>query len=227
MLQWLTTHEPSTEHDLSSGLRDNFNPRAQWKSAINSVQLLQRLNRPGSPASSDKSGISGGWKNENQSVVGDATSATSGDSGARGFTSDEDDEDSPSSGEKQKRKTESHLRVPVPQRSRLPTHPDADHHDADTSEPPSESQALKKQEEHVDPDAVAAEQSHLDGPPPLVGVQHPSEHEEVPPPDYSLDEEEEEALQMPGSFDFGEAGENKKKHPKGIVESMKHLGVGT
>ncbi|KZT40415.1 Pkinase-domain-containing protein [Sistotremastrum suecicum HHB10207 ss-3] len=83
---WLTTHEPSTEHDLSQGLRENFNPRARWNSAINSVRALHRLN---SPASSDKSGVSGGWKNDNHSVAGDTTSATSADSGGRGLTSDE------------------------------------------------------------------------------------------------------------------------------------------
>ncbi|ETW78418.1 hypothetical protein HETIRDRAFT_479585, partial [Heterobasidion irregulare TC 32-1] len=41
---WLTTHEPSTEHDLS-GLRNNFNPRARWKSAIHSAVALSRFSR--------------------------------------------------------------------------------------------------------------------------------------------------------------------------------------
>lgn len=221
-LQWLTTHEPSEEHDLSQGLRENFNPRARWRSAINSVQAMQRIV---SPASSDASGVSGGWKNESRSVVGgDTTSATSIET-SRGLTSDEDDDYSP---DNEKRKPGSHLRVPGPERARLPTHPDADVHEADTSEPPSEAQALKKQEEHVDPDAVAQENSHLDGPPPTVGIQHPSLHEDVSAEaGYALDEDEEEALQMPGSFDFGEAGEKKKKNPKGIVESMKHLAMGS
>ena len=41
--QWLTIHTPSTETDLP-GLRENFNPRARWKSAINSTRALIRLN---------------------------------------------------------------------------------------------------------------------------------------------------------------------------------------
>ncbi|KAJ8520214.1 hypothetical protein ONZ45_g2942 [Pleurotus djamor] len=40
---WLTTHEPSTEHDLSSGLRDHFDPRARWRSAIASARAINRL----------------------------------------------------------------------------------------------------------------------------------------------------------------------------------------
>ncbi|KAF9781001.1 Pkinase-domain-containing protein [Thelephora terrestris] len=39
---WLTIHTPSTETDLP-GLRDNFNPRARWRSAINSTRALVRL----------------------------------------------------------------------------------------------------------------------------------------------------------------------------------------
>ncbi|TFK24578.1 Pkinase-domain-containing protein [Coprinopsis marcescibilis] len=40
---WLTTHTPSTAHDLSSGLRDNFNPRARWRSAIASARALNKF----------------------------------------------------------------------------------------------------------------------------------------------------------------------------------------
>jgi calcium/calmodulin-dependent protein kinase I len=59
-LQWLTTHEPSTEHDLS-GLRDNFNPRARWKAAIAGARALHRFGSSGS-RSSTTSKSSGGWK---------------------------------------------------------------------------------------------------------------------------------------------------------------------
>ncbi|KAF7303628.1 Protein kinase domain-containing protein [Mycena indigotica] len=41
---WLTTHDPSTEHDLGAGLRENFDPRARWRSAIASARALSRLN---------------------------------------------------------------------------------------------------------------------------------------------------------------------------------------
>ncbi|KAI0059845.1 Pkinase-domain-containing protein, partial [Artomyces pyxidatus] len=58
---WLTTHNPSTEHDLS-GLRDNFNPRARWRSAIASARAVARFNSHGS-AHSERSATnsSGGW----------------------------------------------------------------------------------------------------------------------------------------------------------------------
>jgi calcium/calmodulin-dependent protein kinase I len=59
---WLTTHIPSTEHDLSEGLRENFDARAQWRAAIASARVLARLNRVGS--ASRQSTSSGGWKNE-------------------------------------------------------------------------------------------------------------------------------------------------------------------
>lgn len=67
-LQWLTTHEPSTEHDLS-GLRNNFNPRARWKSAIHSAVALSRFSRTSARTKSLESagdgrqstGSSGGW----------------------------------------------------------------------------------------------------------------------------------------------------------------------
>jgi len=55
---WLTTHKPSTEHDLAVGLRENFDARAQWQSAITSARSL----RPLSPSSLSRSSTaSGGW----------------------------------------------------------------------------------------------------------------------------------------------------------------------
>ncbi|KAF9643650.1 Pkinase-domain-containing protein, partial [Thelephora ganbajun] len=39
---WLTIHTPCAETDLP-GLRENFNPRARWKSAINSTRAVIRL----------------------------------------------------------------------------------------------------------------------------------------------------------------------------------------
>ena len=55
----MTTHEPSTEHDLSHGLRENFDARARWRAAIASARALYRLKRMGS---SRQSTSSGGWK---------------------------------------------------------------------------------------------------------------------------------------------------------------------
>ncbi|KAF9220364.1 Pkinase-domain-containing protein [Gyrodon lividus] len=57
---WLTTHEASTEHDVGAGLRENFNARKRWRSAINSARALHRFGRRSSAASLSSSG-SGGW----------------------------------------------------------------------------------------------------------------------------------------------------------------------
>ncbi|KIY53133.1 Pkinase-domain-containing protein, partial [Fistulina hepatica ATCC 64428] len=61
---WLTTHIPSTEHDLSTGLRQHFNPAARWKSAIASVRAVNRFNT----GSSSRSGDSGGWKDSDDDL---------------------------------------------------------------------------------------------------------------------------------------------------------------
>ncbi|KAJ7171144.1 CAMK/CAMK1 protein kinase [Mycena filopes] len=61
---WLTTHEPSTEHDLAIGLRENFDAKARWKTAIAGARALGRLNSGLALArktSSNASGSSGGW----------------------------------------------------------------------------------------------------------------------------------------------------------------------
>ncbi|KZT06205.1 Pkinase-domain-containing protein [Laetiporus sulphureus 93-53] len=49
---WLTSHSPSTEHDLC-GLREQFNPRARWKAAITGTIALNRFGTTSS---------SGGWR---------------------------------------------------------------------------------------------------------------------------------------------------------------------
>ncbi|KAF9563471.1 Pkinase-domain-containing protein [Agrocybe pediades] len=63
---WLTTHEASEEHDLSTGLREHFDPRARWRSAITSARALHRLNSLASRASKS-SASSGGWGNDDVS----------------------------------------------------------------------------------------------------------------------------------------------------------------
>ena len=60
ILQWLTTHKPSEEHDLAVGLRVHFDPRAQWRSAISSARALGKLGS-GSSSRSRSSTASGGW----------------------------------------------------------------------------------------------------------------------------------------------------------------------
>jgi len=63
---WLTTHEPSQEHDLSHGLREHFDPKARWRTAIASARALNRLHSLGRRASS-KSTSSGGWMGDDSS----------------------------------------------------------------------------------------------------------------------------------------------------------------
>ncbi|KAF5309518.1 hypothetical protein D9619_012404 [Psilocybe cf. subviscida] len=62
---WLTTHEASVEHDLSSGLRDHFDPKARWRAAITSARAISRLNSI--RGSSHQSSSSGGWANDDSS----------------------------------------------------------------------------------------------------------------------------------------------------------------
>ncbi|PFH46839.1 hypothetical protein AMATHDRAFT_68963 [Amanita thiersii Skay4041] len=52
---WLTTHEPSTEHDLGAGLRENFDPKKRWRSAIMSARVVGRFTSTGTSGS-------GKWK---------------------------------------------------------------------------------------------------------------------------------------------------------------------
>ncbi|KAG6334858.1 hypothetical protein ID866_4234 [Astraeus odoratus] len=61
---WLTTHQPSTEHDIGAALRQNFDPRKRWRSAIASARVIARFGKVSSPrsrASSVSSAGSGGW----------------------------------------------------------------------------------------------------------------------------------------------------------------------
>lgn len=56
----MTGHEASTEHDVAVGLRENFDARKRWRSAIASARALNRFGRH-SRASSASSTASGGW----------------------------------------------------------------------------------------------------------------------------------------------------------------------
>ncbi len=58
--QWLTSHIPSNEHDLT-GLREHFDPRARWRTAIAGARALHRFNT-NSSRTSGTSGSSGGWR---------------------------------------------------------------------------------------------------------------------------------------------------------------------
>ncbi|KAK4698858.1 hypothetical protein P7C70_g7411, partial [Phenoliferia sp. Uapishka_3] len=48
--KWLTDHNPSVEHDLSSGLRENWNSKRRWKATVNSLIATSRLAKAGAAA---------------------------------------------------------------------------------------------------------------------------------------------------------------------------------
>ncbi|KAG6811134.1 hypothetical protein H0H92_008830 [Tricholoma furcatifolium] len=59
---WLTTFSASDEHDISTGLREHFDPRARWRSAIASARALSRFSSlANSRASSNTDTSGGGW----------------------------------------------------------------------------------------------------------------------------------------------------------------------
>lgn len=70
LLQWVSSHKASTEHDISIGLRENFSARKQWQTAFSKVRAAGRLNAAAIMASqrrrdSEASAVtraSGGWK---------------------------------------------------------------------------------------------------------------------------------------------------------------------
>ncbi|KAF8436271.1 kinase-like domain-containing protein [Boletus edulis BED1] len=57
---WLTAHEASTEHDVAFGLREHFDAKKRWRSAIASARAMHRFGMH-SRASSASSTGSGGW----------------------------------------------------------------------------------------------------------------------------------------------------------------------
>lgn len=62
---WLTTHAPSTHHDLC-GLRENFDPRARWRHAIGAARIASRLangtRNQNRPESSDDEDGAAQWR---------------------------------------------------------------------------------------------------------------------------------------------------------------------
>ncbi len=42
--QWLTTHTASTDHDISIGIRENFNAQRSWQAAITKIRAARRFN---------------------------------------------------------------------------------------------------------------------------------------------------------------------------------------
>ncbi|KAG5719359.1 Calcium/calmodulin-dependent protein kinase [Termitomyces sp. T112] len=70
---WLTSFRPEGEHDISSGLREHFDPRARWKAAIASARVLHRFN---SIASRTSTSNSSGWMDSDDEYENIATPAS-------------------------------------------------------------------------------------------------------------------------------------------------------
>lgn len=48
--QWLTDHKPDGDVDLSAGLRENWNPKQKFKTAVRKVMAANRFNSAGESA---------------------------------------------------------------------------------------------------------------------------------------------------------------------------------
>lgn len=192
-MQWLTTYEPSTEHDLAAGLRDNFDPRARWRSAITRARALHRLGSLGGSSSTSKS--SGGWANSDDDDDDDdePTGHTNGVV-----------EEQPEEGRTEGVTLNSAYQDPGSNENIKVTGPEEDGGNAKEGQekeipssrvpPPTEAHALKRED---DADAHAPLHQEI---PDAVHEHQEQLHDE---PESILEEEEEEPeLNIPGSFDL-------------------------
>ncbi|KAH8111157.1 kinase-like domain-containing protein [Phellopilus nigrolimitatus] len=67
---WLTSHAPAEEHDLA-GLREHFDPKARWRSAIHGAIALGRLCRAGTERSGRRAGAAAGDGEDEDGHSGD------------------------------------------------------------------------------------------------------------------------------------------------------------
>ncbi|KAH8111163.1 Pkinase-domain-containing protein [Phellopilus nigrolimitatus] len=67
---WLTSHAPAEEHDLA-GLREHFDPKARWRSAIHGAIALGRLRRAGTERSGRRAGAAAGDGEDEDGHSGD------------------------------------------------------------------------------------------------------------------------------------------------------------
>lgn len=180
--QWLTTHEPSTEHELT-GLRDNFTPAARWRKAITTARAISRLSSLArhNSGQDDSPAESGNWKGE---------------------SSDEDGPENIAHPE--------HINVHTEESARLPTeNPVKATSAGDTSvgkttgvDVPAPGHELKRQEdpahEKLAVDDKVGAQAEDEG----LSLRQNVSHNSTKPPyqESAMSHEEEDALNMPGSF---------------------------
>ncbi|KAF9269734.1 Pkinase-domain-containing protein [Marasmius fiardii PR-910] len=181
---WLTTHNPSAEHDLGAGLREHFDPRARWRSAIASARAINRFNRSigGKNIEKSTSASSGGWGTGHTKTGNESIPTTDDEEDEGGWR---DSEPSPSSGLDEVPKLGSHH--PGDNANVTVTAPSDHHgHETQTSSPLTSSKSPS-----LPPSILPSTQSESKGEVPFE--KKSSE---------SCQDNDEMKLQMPGSFDF-------------------------
>ncbi|KAF5367776.1 hypothetical protein D9758_009824 [Tetrapyrgos nigripes] len=220
---WLTTHTPSTEHDLSSGLRDNFDPRARWRSAIAGARAMHRLGSfAKAAAAAAKDNDSAGAEaslGQNQESLGVSRSSsihstTSGSSGgwggelSRKTTKNEDDEDDdgdwhPGSGSAGGSKTAGNNDQDKVSKLGGGVHPGENDNVTITSPDEVERQRQRQQKEtpatSSNPKSDSQSKSILSSSTPLAEEPESVVNDED-------DETDKKIKSMPGSFDMEESG---------------------
>ncbi|KAL0069291.1 Calmodulin-dependent protein kinase cmk2 [Marasmius tenuissimus] len=204
---WLTTHTPSAEHDLGAGLRDHFDPRARWRSAIASARAIGRL-KSGLSASkvprvgSNPTSSSGGW--------GAGHTRTGTESGA---TTDDDDDDegwrnsepkqSPNSAlggeEGETRKLGSH--APGENANVTVTAPNEDHR-KDKNGIATPTSPANRQEEVQPLPSLSADSTSTPSTPSIESQEIGNISLDAKVPSKPARDSYDMALQMPGSFDL-------------------------
>lgn len=192
---WLTTHAASTEHDLGVGLRDHFDPRARWRSAIASARAIHRLGSGISTRtiSSTATNSSGGWGEDDRET--------------------QDDEDSDSKTKQTEHPGHNdHVHVTGPDDGDHPCLRESPLPKVDEKPPlpPAPPQVAK---ESVSPSPKSPPQA-VEEPVPVVEQEEDSRR---------ADQDEMNALRMPGSFDFSESLHN---HHSSWGEFVRKLRLG-
>ena len=213
--QWLTSHTPSNEHDLT-GLREHFDPRARWRAAIAGARALHRFGT-NSSRTSGTSTSSGGWRSgtfvetdddeDDAGVHAQAAHAASGsahssrsDPGENEYvkvTAPDEDEMQKASAEKE---TEVVEEPPAPSKGTEERPSDAHElrHESETHQPLHEKVPTPL---HQGDDASLPQAQEGAGP----------SAEPEPQPE-AQDGRETPELKMPGSFDVPEHGQHQQHH---------------
>ncbi|KAF6752059.1 CAMK/CAMK1 protein kinase [Ephemerocybe angulata] len=90
---WLTTHPASEAHDLSAGLRENFDPRARWRTAIAGARAIGRFGSFGAMATAAREKEKERQEQEQLGQISPSGTGTSTESGGWRNAEDEDPSD--------------------------------------------------------------------------------------------------------------------------------------